>query len=487
MVQNQASPNKTRQAIILDLSLFILDLLDKNKIRQNVTTQGDILEVPSALVEMLRDSRVGSPVLFLFVYSLLAKTVERYREKQIADPRITNLIRGPDYVVRSKAWEIAQSLYDEFASLIDVAPRTTLLEEIGETKGENTKDRSDYPIRRYDFIGSLPREEQSRLRGIYTSELGLPEHPLYDQYFAQIYHAQTVGEVDGNRVPHKAVSLDDDTFQVVAKWKGKVKLDPKFDKNIIEVTRDFIKWFTTVYIKREWQNLVFDKTLEIAVAGILTGTVSGSFGISLITLGGGELIKAVVETPVIPESWKPFYIMSILLLMFCCLIFVVRPKWFIPPNTLQLTPSNSPPALLVEASPTLIIPTLFETESLIVPTPTTSVTKIDVQNYCLYVVQPGDTIQSVASWFNVSESDIRHSDNLVKQGVFTPHQLIKVNAPCCAQIGVDNGFSYSVKPKDNVFRLAINFLVSVDEIVSANNLRDSRYIQAGQMLCIPYP
>jgi len=71
MVQNQASPNKTRHAIILDLSLFILDLLDKNKIRQNVTTQGDILEVPSALVEMLRDSRVGSPVLFLFVYSLL--------------------------------------------------------------------------------------------------------------------------------------------------------------------------------------------------------------------------------------------------------------------------------------------------------------------------------------------------------------------------------------------------------------------------------
>ncbi|NWG33337.1 MAG: LysM peptidoglycan-binding domain-containing protein [Chloroflexi bacterium] len=114
-------------------------------------------------------------------------------------------------------------------------------------------------------------------------------------------------------------------------------------------------------------------------------------------------------------------------------------------------------------------------------------TKIDVQNYCLYVVRPGDTIQSIASWFNVSESDIRNSDKLVKQGIFTLHQLIKVNVPCCAHIGVDNGFSYSVKPKDNVFRLAVKFLVSVDEIVSANNLRDSRYNQAGQMLCIPYP
>lgn len=497
MVQSQIPPSGTRQAIILDLSLFILDLLDKNKIRQNVTTRGDILEVPSALVEMLRDSNVGSPVLFLFVHSLLTKTVKKYREKQIADPRVANLVNRSDYAVRGDAWKITRLLYDEFSPLIDIAPTSTLRENLSETENAYTRGDENYPIRRYDSIGSLSREDQRRLQEIYTSELGLPEHPLYDQYFSQIYHAQTIGGIEGSDLLRKVVSLDEETFNVVSKWKGKIKV--KEDSDIVQVSRRFIEWFISDYLKNEWKDLFFDASLEISVAGVMAGAVTGTIGLSLVTLAGGTVIKSIINAPstAIPTDWKPILIAIVGFAMFICIVVLFRPIWFIPKT--QQTPSSIPDstptdALLLPISTPTVLP--IATETLIIPTEVSAAPTLflthptaisDSPNYCLYVVQAGDTIQSVSSWFSLSENDIRNSDSLVNRGVFTTHQLVNVNAPCCTRIGVDNGFSYSVKPKDNVFRLATNFSTSVEKIASVNNLSDSRYIQTGQMLCIPYP
>lgn len=320
---------------------------------------------------------------------------------------------------------------------------------------------------------------------------------MYDLYFSQIYHAQTVGGIGEPRALRRTVSLEDETFKIVSEWKGKTKLDPNSD--IVKISRDFIEWFTKEYIKREWRGLVFDGTLEVAVSGILTGTVIGSLGVSLVTLGGGTLLKAIVETPKIPDPLKPVYFGSTLLIMICCLILIVRPKWFVPSNAPQSTSSNSPPLLptfvsllpdstsTVTAISTMAVIPPVQPLTPIVPLPVNTTPTNNSPSYCLYVVQPGDTIQSISSWFNVSENDIRNSDNLVSRGVFKLHQLIRVPAYCCTRIGINNGFSYSVQPKDNVFRLAINFSTSVEKIVSANNLSDSRYIQTGQMLCIPYP
>jgi len=436
---------------------------------------------------MLRDSRVGSPILFLFVHSLLEKTVEKYREKQIDDPRIANLVNSPDYVIRGKAWQIAQGLYNEFASLIDLTPETAL--------AQHSSEGSDYPIRRYDSIGSLSRDDQKRLQEIYTSELGLPEHPLYDQYFSQIYHAQTVGGIREARLLRKTVSLEDETFKIVAEWQGKIKLDPKSD--IVKVSRDFIEWFTTVYIKREWQGLVFDKSLEVAVAGILTGTVTGSLGISLVTLGGGELLKAVVETPVIPDSLKPFFFGTILFLMICCLILIVRPKWFIPPDVPRPTSSNSPPLLptsmplLPSSTPTtqllatitMAAPTEISITPTLIPVISTSISSSP--NYCLYVTQPGDTAQSISSWFLISENDFRSDNNLLPGTEYVQRVMVNVRTSCCNS-RFPGGYTYTVKPGDTVFSIAKWYHDMVPEyLASANNLKEPWYIQSGQMLCIP--
>ena len=225
MEQNRSPESNKRQSILLDLSLFILDLLDARKLRENAEMRDHILEVPSALVLMLRDSRVGSPVLFLLIYALLVKTIQKYKDRPINDPRIINLVNSPDYTVRRKAWKITQQFYDEFSTLIDIAPQDTLPEELNQSDYKNKGESSDFPIKRYDAIGSFSHEDQKRLQEIYTSELNLPEHPLYDLYFSQIYHAQAFGVTAEEKIlPCRTVSLDDETFNIISRWKGKNEL-----------------------------------------------------------------------------------------------------------------------------------------------------------------------------------------------------------------------------------------------------------------------
>jgi|GEM_PF-3796951 len=445
---------------------------------------------------MLRDSRVGDPTLFLFIYSLLVKTINKYKERRIIDQRIVRLVNSPDFAVRGEAWRITQRLFDEFSSLIDIAPRDTLPEDLMNQEAEDSGDNVVYPIRRYDAIGSFSQEDQKLLQGIYSRELNLPEHPLYDLYFPQIYHAQAVGLTQETRLLRRTVALDDETFKIVSDWKGKTKLEE--NSNIVQATREFLRWFISTYLKNEWQGVALDASLELSVTGVLTGSLTGSLPVTLITLTGGTILKAVVVAPpdVLPDQYKPVIFIFVLFLIFVCLFLIVKPKWFIPPraeptpSNLPLSPQTSMP-LLPDSTPTF---TSIATVALVTPTetsvpttllPTSSTIISNSPNYCLYVVQPGDTLQSVASWFFVTENDIRNSDSLVGHGVFTLHQSVMVNAPCCIQIGVNNGRSYLVQPNDNVFRLALIYRTSVEKIVAANNLDDSRYIQAGQMLCIP--
>ena len=509
MTQNHPQKSTPQQAIILDLSLFIIDLLDKNKIQQNVTIRGDLLEVPSALVEMLRDSRVGSPVLFLFVYSLLVKTITKYREKRINDPRIAYLINSPDQVVRGEAWKITKRLYDEFASLIDIAPNNTLSENLGKKENAYTRENPIYPIRRYDSIGSFSREEQKHLQEIYTSELGLPEHPLYDQYFSQIYHAQTVGGIGESHLLRKSISLDEETFNVVAKWKGGIK-HLEEESQEVKDSRNILEWFISTYIKDERQDLVFDfaydtskSLLELSVAGALTAAAIGPLvGISLVTLAGGTILKSIATAPpeVLDPRLKPAYFIVVTFFVLACLVVlaIIFSKSISDPQRTLPTPISSPlPTqipILLSPSPTSTA-TSTPAATLIVPTaipstatfpPINPIAIINSPNYCSYVVQPNDTLQSVATWFFISENDIRNNDRLVNWGVFSVHQLINVPAACCAHIN-NNGFTYSVQPHDNIFRLAINFSTTAEKIAVANNLFDLRYIQSGQNLCIPYP
>ena len=104
----------------------------------------------------------------------------------------------------------------------------------------------------------------------------------------------------------------------------------------------------------------------------------------------------------------------------------------------------------------------------------------------MYVVQSGDTIQSVASRFRVSEDEIRSQNQHVALNIFVENQLVRINTSCCTPIN-GNGFPYTVQYKDDLYSISRTYSVDEGIIASANNLYNLSYIQTGQMLCIPSP
>lgn len=91
---------------------------------------------------------------------------------------------------------------------------------------------------------------------------------FYDQYFSQIYHAQTIGATDAPTPRRKSVSLDGETFKIISDWKGHVGLHEKSDSKLIQDNRNFLEWFISTYIKKELEGIFFDATLELSVAGV---------------------------------------------------------------------------------------------------------------------------------------------------------------------------------------------------------------------------
>ena len=473
-----------KQAILLDLSLFILDILDADKIKKNIIAHDHILEVPSALALMMRDLKSGSPALFLFIHSLLNKFIQKHQGKQNNDPRIVTILNSSAHQIRERAWRASQNLYDNFAPLIEgVLSDASLSNQPEYERGEVI-----YSIKRYDFVGVFSDKEQKKLQKAYTKELSLPTHPLYDLYFAQIYHAQATGTMNFSNSHRKNISLGNETFQVISTWKEEHLLHYKKDASIIERSRDILKWFTFTYIKDEWKNIGFDTSLGLSVEFVTAGAV----GISFVTLTTGTIIlKGITQIPdhLISPTERIIVFIVFAFIFFACLLLGKKPAWIIlfPEPTPSPTYTQIPAPLYTSSvailpTATLIPPTSTTTPfPTILPTPTSSA--IPVPNYCLYVTQSGDTAQSISAWFGISESDYRATNNSHPGTEFTAPHMVTIHAPCCNS-QYPNGISYTVIQGDTVYSLAEDNGITSEYLKTANRLQSS-YIQIGQMLCIP--
>jgi hypothetical protein len=119
-MENQQRIQYANQAIMLDLSLFVLDILDADKIKQKPENSDHILEVPGALTLMMRDAESGSPILFLFIYSLLKKLRKKYADSVVSDQRLITIANArQDYQIREIALTATKRLFKEFAPLIE--------------------------------------------------------------------------------------------------------------------------------------------------------------------------------------------------------------------------------------------------------------------------------------------------------------------------------------------------------------------------------
>jgi LysM repeat protein len=484
----------SKQVILLDMSLFVLDLLSPQKIKKNVLEDNLILEVPGALVSMLWSAMADTDptsyaeksILFEFIYAHLQGIKNNPFNQHSEDQMILDVVNADQSKLHDLASIAYERIFYEFAYIIEGATK----EKSQDNENENRIFQNNL-IRRYEPSVSLNVAEEYELQKSYRDKFELRAHPLYDLYFLQIYHAQTKGLAASPVLRRDLFALGNATFQALQEWKRDFYTKWTTPQDT-EVSWERIKEVSKKIIKEEIRDELIGLTLSTFVPGAGVVLVASKIALKILPpiLDGTEEVtkKPITETVII--------ILSIVLTISCLWNLLPQMvKLFQSLSPSQINPTNLPPPPQLLYTPTQITyPTT--TPSLIAPTNITS-SLVDVQvtptvfseispNYCLYVVQPGDTLQSIASWFYVSENDIRNSDIRVSRGVFTLHQLVRVNTPCCTHVGINNGYSYFVQPKDNVFRLAINLSTSVEAIVSANNLGDSRYIQSGQMLCIPY-
>ena len=121
---------------------------------------------------------------------------------------------------------------------------------------------------------------------------------------------------------------------------------------------------------------------------------------------------------------------------------------------------------------------------------------------CTYVVQPGDTLASIAYQLGVSMHELIYTNNIVNPDLIFVGQVLALPGcaqpvplpeplPCGAPVGcsVDPvhpaGQTYTVQPGDTLSQIAAWFGVSADYLCEVNGLWNPNIIYVGQVLIIP--
>ncbi|MGH2536247.1 MAG: LysM peptidoglycan-binding domain-containing protein [Candidatus Promineifilaceae bacterium] len=160
-----------------------------------------------------------------------------------------------------------------------------------------------------------------------------------------------------------------------------------------------------------------------------------------------------------------------------------------PPG--QLTPGGgllTPPATNVLVTP-ILIPNLTPGGP-VLPTPAPTQAGGPVS----YVVQPGDNLEIIAQQYNVALEALAAANNLapdavlqVGQTILVPvGQVVQPTAPAPQATAAPGGEQiYVVQPGDNLFRIAIQFGLTYQELAAYNGITDPTFIEPGQEIRIP--
>lgn len=99
--------------------------------------------------------------------------------------------------------------------------------------------------------------------------------------------------------------------------------------------------------------------------------------------------------------------------------------------------------------------------------------------YKIYIVEPGETLESIASDLKVS------LDTLYDINGFGPNRILQVGDQIIVPAVNTNYTSYIVKKGDNPYSIAKRFNISTDELLTINGLEKDDYIYPNQELLIP--
>ncbi|MDD3001163.1 MAG: LysM peptidoglycan-binding domain-containing protein [Candidatus Riflebacteria bacterium] len=109
--------------------------------------------------------------------------------------------------------------------------------------------------------------------------------------------------------------------------------------------------------------------------------------------------------------------------------------------------------------------------------PITSASDSNFDNYIEYSIQPGDSLSNIAVRFGSETGTLMRMNNIDDSHVIRAGQTIKVPMP-------SKEVQYVVRRGDSLSRIAARFKISLEEIISANDLK-SHVLLADQKLVIP--
>ena len=140
----------------------------------------------------------------------------------------------------------------------------------------------------------------------------------------------------------------------------------------------------------------------------------------------------------------------------------------------------------------VISPTPMPTPSFtpIPPSPTPPPSCLPPDGWLPITVQLGDTLQSLARTYNVTEAVLAQANCLVTNSLiagmilYVPGFSTPVPIVVC---GPPSGWVYYiVQPSDTLYKLSLIYKVSVAQLQLANCLGTSTYIRVGQRLFVPF-
>lgn len=99
--------------------------------------------------------------------------------------------------------------------------------------------------------------------------------------------------------------------------------------------------------------------------------------------------------------------------------------------------------------------------------------------YKIYIVEPGETIKSIASNLKISP------DVLYDINGFNSNRILEVGDQIIVPAVNTNYNSYIVKRGDNPYSIAKKFKIDVNELLTINGLEKEDYIYPNQELLIP--